>query len=559
MIGWGIAALVGALAGALIAPRLFLDVNFMGGVLIYSFAAATLGGFDSPFGAVLGGWIIGVAENLAGTYVDFIGVGPEDPRAAGRDPRGAAVPADRPVRLRGGGAGHERASGCGMARLGGSRSCSPCCCRSSSAAYRVGQFTQALALAIAVLGLNLLVGYSGQISLGHGAFFALGAYASAILDRRPRRSRTCSRCRSPGSSAASPASCSACRRCACAASTSRCVTLGLAIATPQIIKRADGLTGGTQGLSVDKVTAPGVVGPGRRPVAVLRHARGRRGRCSCSPPSSCAAGSGARWWRSARTRSRRKHDGRRPRALQDRRVRGQRRRTPASAARCSRCRSASSRRSRSRSRCRSRSWRRSSSAAWPRSRGALFGALFIEFVPVYAADVDEALAGRDLRRRADPLHVPAAGRRDGARSARRPREHERERRRETAASERLVVSRREDRGGLTMVRQRRFVGWVVALLALALLAGGCGRGEDERRRRRRRRRLRPGHHRQGDQARRLLSVQRPGVGLPGDRRRREGALRVRQLQGRRRRAQDQLPDARRRLRAAEGGRRTRAG
>jgi branched-chain amino acid transport system permease protein len=73
MIGWGIAAAVGALAGALIAPRLFLDVNFMGGVLIYSFAAATLGGFDSPLGAVLGGWIIGIAENLAATYVDFIG------------------------------------------------------------------------------------------------------------------------------------------------------------------------------------------------------------------------------------------------------------------------------------------------------------------------------------------------------------------------------------------------------------------------------------------------------------------------------------------------------
>jgi branched-chain amino acid transport system permease protein len=73
MIGWGVAALVGALAGVLIAPRLFLDVNFMGGVLVYSFAAATLGGFDSPFGAVIGGWVIGVTENLAGTYVDFIG------------------------------------------------------------------------------------------------------------------------------------------------------------------------------------------------------------------------------------------------------------------------------------------------------------------------------------------------------------------------------------------------------------------------------------------------------------------------------------------------------
>jgi branched-chain amino acid transport system permease protein len=73
MIGWGVAALVGALAGVLVAPRLFLDVNFMGGVLIYSFAAATLGGFESPIGAVIGGWIIGIAEALASTYVDFIG------------------------------------------------------------------------------------------------------------------------------------------------------------------------------------------------------------------------------------------------------------------------------------------------------------------------------------------------------------------------------------------------------------------------------------------------------------------------------------------------------
>jgi branched-chain amino acid transport system permease protein len=72
-IGWGLAAAVGALAGVLIAPSLFLDVNFMGAVLIYSFAAATLGGFDSPIGAVVGGWIIGVTETLAGHYVDFIG------------------------------------------------------------------------------------------------------------------------------------------------------------------------------------------------------------------------------------------------------------------------------------------------------------------------------------------------------------------------------------------------------------------------------------------------------------------------------------------------------
>ena len=73
MIGWGLAALLGSLAGVLVAPLLFLDVNFMGGVLVYSFAAATLGGFDSPKGAIIGGWIIGVAETLAGDYIGFIG------------------------------------------------------------------------------------------------------------------------------------------------------------------------------------------------------------------------------------------------------------------------------------------------------------------------------------------------------------------------------------------------------------------------------------------------------------------------------------------------------
>jgi branched-chain amino acid transport system permease protein len=73
MLGWGLAAAVGAVAGVLIAPRLFLDVNLMGAVMIYAFASATLGGFDSAFGAIVGGWIIGVAEAIAGGYIDFIG------------------------------------------------------------------------------------------------------------------------------------------------------------------------------------------------------------------------------------------------------------------------------------------------------------------------------------------------------------------------------------------------------------------------------------------------------------------------------------------------------
>ena len=72
-VGWGLAALVGAVAGMMVAPVVFLDPNMMGGILIYAFASATLGGFTSPGGAVLGGLIVGVIENLVGTYVRFIG------------------------------------------------------------------------------------------------------------------------------------------------------------------------------------------------------------------------------------------------------------------------------------------------------------------------------------------------------------------------------------------------------------------------------------------------------------------------------------------------------
>ncbi|MGP6170289.1 branched-chain amino acid ABC transporter permease [Microbacterium sp. A204] len=72
-IGWAIAGAVGALAGTLIAPELFLHPGMMAPVLIYAFAAATLGGLDSPLGALLGGVTVGVIENLAGTYIPVIG------------------------------------------------------------------------------------------------------------------------------------------------------------------------------------------------------------------------------------------------------------------------------------------------------------------------------------------------------------------------------------------------------------------------------------------------------------------------------------------------------
>jgi branched-chain amino acid transport system permease protein len=68
-IGWGLAAAIGATAGIMVAPVLFLDPNMMGGVLLYAFAGALLGGIGSPVGAVVGGLIVGVTENLVGTYL----------------------------------------------------------------------------------------------------------------------------------------------------------------------------------------------------------------------------------------------------------------------------------------------------------------------------------------------------------------------------------------------------------------------------------------------------------------------------------------------------------
>ena len=57
----------------LTAPSVFLDPNMMQAVLIYAFAAAVLGGIDSPVGAVVGGLLLGVGLNLLGTYIDFVG------------------------------------------------------------------------------------------------------------------------------------------------------------------------------------------------------------------------------------------------------------------------------------------------------------------------------------------------------------------------------------------------------------------------------------------------------------------------------------------------------
>jgi branched-chain amino acid transport system permease protein len=119
-----------------------------------------------------------------------------------------------------------------------------------------GQLTLVLVYAVAALGLNLLVGYSGQISLGHGAFFAIGAYTAAILIVRAHWPY--------------PLTVPAAALLTFALGFAfgvpalrlrglylALVTLALAIATPPLIKRFEGLTGGVQGMSVPQPTVPG--------------------------------------------------------------------------------------------------------------------------------------------------------------------------------------------------------------------------------------------------------------------------------------------------------------
>jgi branched-chain amino acid transport system permease protein len=74
MLGWALAAGIGAIAGAIIAQyRNVLDFNFMGAVLLFGFAAACLGGFDSIMGAVVGGLLVGLVETFVPALFNFVG------------------------------------------------------------------------------------------------------------------------------------------------------------------------------------------------------------------------------------------------------------------------------------------------------------------------------------------------------------------------------------------------------------------------------------------------------------------------------------------------------
>jgi branched-chain amino acid transport system permease protein len=123
--------------------------------------------------------------------------------------------------------------------------------------FRNNQFSLVLAYSVAVLGLNLLVGYNGQISLGHGFFFALGAYTSALLIAKEGVPYLLT-VPAAGVVAFAAGFVFGVPALRLRGLYLALVTLSLAVVAPQLIKRFDGLTEGTSGLTVNQPTSPGL-------------------------------------------------------------------------------------------------------------------------------------------------------------------------------------------------------------------------------------------------------------------------------------------------------------
>ncbi len=149
----------------------------MQAILIYAFAAAVLGGIDSPAGAVVGGLVLGVGLNLLGTYVGFVGAELRLPVALSDHRRRAARTSGRPLRE---GAAMSRATRRALL-LFAALAVAVFALPAFVTDFRAQELAYVGVYVVALTGLNVLTGYTGQISLGHGAFMAIGGYTTAIL------------------------------------------------------------------------------------------------------------------------------------------------------------------------------------------------------------------------------------------------------------------------------------------------------------------------------------------------------------------------------------------
>ena len=289
-LGWALATTAGSLAGILVAPKVLLYPNNMDAVLIYGFTAAVIGGLDSPAGAAAGGLITGLAISYVGGYlgssletpgallllVVVLMLRPEglfsrtQVRAETAIP-GAHAPAAAPRRARvwlPGVAGPvQRAVGllprqplvrhALLAIVAGIVLFFVTTLLGPFDNYHLANIA---ILVIAIAGLTVLTGANGQISLGHGAFMAIGAYTSALLLAHTQLPLAVDVI----AAGAAAAVCGIVGGVAAAQLRGPYLaglTLALAVGLPELAVRYGDIFGGEEGLPVNPPVAPGDVDP----------------------------------------------------------------------------------------------------------------------------------------------------------------------------------------------------------------------------------------------------------------------------------------------------------
>lgn len=189
ILTWALSGILGGVAGFLVAPTTFLDTNMMVVLLLKAFTAAVLGGFTSYPGVVIGGLTLGVLENLVAGYIStdlkdtfsfvlLIAVLCVKPEGI----------LGKPIRMLGKKVAEEHLPFDSSAPplSNGRKLMLFAAAVAFPFAFQDNTYILYFACLVGIymivaIGLNFLVGYTGQISLGHAALFAIGAYASALL------------------------------------------------------------------------------------------------------------------------------------------------------------------------------------------------------------------------------------------------------------------------------------------------------------------------------------------------------------------------------------------
>lgn len=189
LTSWAISSAIGSAAGVLVGSMLQVDHSVMTTIMIMSFAALVLGGFTSSIGAVVGGVTLGVASSLVSGFLApsyknsivfalillFLTIRPDG--LIGKKSIVVQESGPTPETLPSLPSGRNRLVLIG----GGLLALAILVLPMFPLPFPISSFSVMIAMTIAVISLSVFMGYVGEISLGHGALVALGAYSAGVM------------------------------------------------------------------------------------------------------------------------------------------------------------------------------------------------------------------------------------------------------------------------------------------------------------------------------------------------------------------------------------------